>query len=150
MQNYSEINVFEKLRIWYVMSLKKSLFPVDFEGAKPPEIITKNNSQGIIFVIISCQRVSTFLVMEWCFRYSETPLSPVSWHSMGLQQHRTQTASKKWTFLAPPPFCFCLGGFFLSFSFGRRDRLRPHWRRRCFDVVTWAVKQSEKSPRPQR
>ena len=36
--------------------MKKSFFPGDFESANSPEI-TKNNSQGIIFAIISCQRV---------------------------------------------------------------------------------------------
>ena len=34
-----------------------SFFPGHFERTKCLEIITKNNSQGIIFVIMSCQRV---------------------------------------------------------------------------------------------
>ena len=39
--------------------MKNSFLPGDFEGATPSRI-TKNNSQGTIFVIISCQRVSRF------------------------------------------------------------------------------------------
>ena len=35
-----------------------SFFPGDFESAKMPQISRKNNSQGSMFVMISCQRVA--------------------------------------------------------------------------------------------
>ena len=55
-KNYSEIIIFEKLRISYVISGKSHSFP-EILRAHSSSKITKNNSQGIIFVIISCQRV---------------------------------------------------------------------------------------------
>ena len=55
-KNYSEIIIFEKLRISRVISRKSLLF-LEISRAQNPSKITKNNSQGIIFVIISCQRV---------------------------------------------------------------------------------------------
>ena len=42
-------------------SLKKSLFPGDFEASE----LTKDNSQGFIFVIISCQRVHKYKRVEF-------------------------------------------------------------------------------------
>ena len=56
-KNYSEIIIFEKLRISRVIS-GKSLSFTEILRAQFPSKITKNNSRGIIFVIISCQRVS--------------------------------------------------------------------------------------------
>ena len=41
-------------------SLRKSFLPGDFEVTNPLKL-PKNNSQGIIFVIISCQRARAFL-----------------------------------------------------------------------------------------
>ena len=55
-KNYSEIIIFEKLRISYVIPWKSPSFP-EILKVRTPWKITKNNSQGIIFVIISCQRV---------------------------------------------------------------------------------------------
>ena len=55
-KNYSEIIIFEKLRISRVISGKSLSFP-EISRARFPSKITKNNSRGIIFVIISCQRV---------------------------------------------------------------------------------------------
>ena len=55
MKNYSEIIIFKNYD-FICNSLKKSFFPGNFEGANPLKN-TKNNSQGIIFVIVSCQRV---------------------------------------------------------------------------------------------
>ena len=55
-KNYFEIIIFEKLRISRVISGKSLSFPEILRGQIPSKI-TKNNSQGIIFVIISCQRV---------------------------------------------------------------------------------------------
>ena len=49
-------NYFEKLRIPRVIS-GKSLSFLEILRVQIPSKITKNNSQGIIFVIISCQRV---------------------------------------------------------------------------------------------
>ena len=56
-KNYSEVIIFGKITNLTRNSLKMSLFPGHFESTKSLEIITRNNSQGIIFVIISCQRV---------------------------------------------------------------------------------------------
>ena len=56
-KNYSEIIIFEKLRISRVISGKSLSFP-EISRVHFPSRITKNNSRGIIFVIISCQRVS--------------------------------------------------------------------------------------------
>ena len=50
--NYSEIISFEKLRISRVISRKSLSFP-EILRAQIPSNITKNNSQGIIFAIIS-------------------------------------------------------------------------------------------------
>ena len=55
-KNYSEINIFEELRISYVIPWKSPSFP-EILKVRTPWKITKNNSQGIIFVIISCQKV---------------------------------------------------------------------------------------------
>ena len=55
-KNYFEIIIFEKLRIPRVIS-GKSLSFLEILRVQIPSKITKNNSQGIIFVIISCQRV---------------------------------------------------------------------------------------------
>ena len=53
---YSEIIIFENLRISYVIPRKSPSFQ-EISRVQNPSRITKNNSQGIIFVIISCQRV---------------------------------------------------------------------------------------------
>ena len=55
-KNYFEIIIFEKLRISRVIS-GKSLSFLETLRVQIPSKITKNNSQGIIFAIISCQRV---------------------------------------------------------------------------------------------
>ena len=55
-KNYSKIIIFEKLRISYVIPWKSPSFP-EILRVLDCHKITKNNSQGIIFVIISCQRV---------------------------------------------------------------------------------------------
>ena len=55
-KNYFEIILFDKSRISRVISGKSLSFPEISRGQIPSKI-TKNNSQGIIFVIISCQRV---------------------------------------------------------------------------------------------
>ena len=55
-KNYSKIIIFEKLRNFTRNFQKKSFFPGDFESANSLKI-KKNNSQGIIFAIVSCQRV---------------------------------------------------------------------------------------------
>ena len=55
-KNYFEIIIFEKLRISRVIS-GKSLSFLEILRVQNPSKITKNNSQGIIFAIISCQRV---------------------------------------------------------------------------------------------
>ena len=49
-------NYFRKITNFIRNFLKKSFFPGDFEGANPLKNY-ENNSQGIIFVIISCQGV---------------------------------------------------------------------------------------------
>ena len=49
-KNYSEIIIFEKLRISYVIPWKSASFP-EILKVRTPSKITKNNSQGIIFVI---------------------------------------------------------------------------------------------------
>ena len=64
-KNYSEINVLEKLRISRVIPLK-CLYFLDISKAQNPSKITKNNSQGIIFVIISCQRVDFLAKKTLC------------------------------------------------------------------------------------
>ena len=56
-KNYFEIIIFEKLRVSRVISGKSLSFSEILRGQIPSKI-TKNNSQGIICVIISCQRVS--------------------------------------------------------------------------------------------
>ena len=56
MENYFEIIIFEKLQISPVISGKSLSFP-EILSRQIPSKITKNNSQGVIFVIISCQRV---------------------------------------------------------------------------------------------
>ena len=48
---------FEKLRISRVISGKESLSFPEILRVQFPSKITKNNSRGIVFVIISCQRV---------------------------------------------------------------------------------------------
>ena len=55
-KNYFEKINFEKLRISRVISGKSHSFP-EILRVQIPSKITKNNSRGIIFVIISCQRV---------------------------------------------------------------------------------------------
>ena len=55
-KNYSEIIIFEKLRISRVISGKSLSFP-EILRVQIPSKITKNNSRGIIFVIISRRRV---------------------------------------------------------------------------------------------
>ena len=55
-KNYSEIIILGKLRISRVIPWKCRSF-LDILRAQNPSKITKNNSQGIIFVIIPCQRV---------------------------------------------------------------------------------------------
>ena len=52
-KNYSEIVIFGEITNLTRNSLKMSFFPGHFESTKPLKI-TKNDSQGIIFVIISC------------------------------------------------------------------------------------------------
>ena len=55
-----EIIIFEKLRILVRNFWKKSFLPGDFEGANSLKN-SENNSRGIIFVIILCQRVYSLL-----------------------------------------------------------------------------------------
>ena len=55
-EKFFEIIIFGKLRISRVIPWKCLSF-LDILRAQNPSKITKNNSQGIIFVIISCQRV---------------------------------------------------------------------------------------------
>ena len=55
-KNYSKIIIFGKLRISRAIPGKCLSF-LDISRAQNDSKITKNNSQGIIFVIISCQRV---------------------------------------------------------------------------------------------
>ena len=55
-KNYFQIIIFQKLRISRVIPRKGRYFP-EILRVQTPSKITKNNSQGIIFVIISCQRV---------------------------------------------------------------------------------------------
>ena len=57
-KNYFKINIFEKLRISRVIPWTSRSFPKNF-GVQNRLTITKNNSQGIIFAILSCQRVIT-------------------------------------------------------------------------------------------
>ena len=57
-KNYSKIVIFGKLRISRVIPGKCLSF-LDISRAHNDSKITTNNSQGIIFVIISCQRVTT-------------------------------------------------------------------------------------------
>ena len=66
-KNYSEIIIFGKITNLTRNSLKKSLFPGDFENKKSLTNYEKN-SQGIIFVIISCQRVKGGFVKGWFWR----------------------------------------------------------------------------------
>ena len=54
-KNYSKIIIFEKLRISRVIPRKSPSFPKILRVQTRLKI-TKNNSQGIIFVIISCQK----------------------------------------------------------------------------------------------
>ena len=60
-KNYSEIIIFEKLRISRVISGKSLSFP-EILRVQIPSKITKNNSRGIIFAIISCQRVKPITI----------------------------------------------------------------------------------------
>ena len=70
-KNYSEITTFEKLRISYVISGISHSFPEIFKGAQFPKNY-ENNSQGIIFVIILCQRVfSVFPFFQFPVSISE-------------------------------------------------------------------------------
>ena len=55
-KNYSERIILRKITNLTRNSLKMSFFPGHSESTNPSEI-TKNNSQGILFVTISCQRV---------------------------------------------------------------------------------------------
>ena len=56
-ESYSKIIIFVKITNFTRNSLKTSLFLGDFERVQNASKITKNNSQRIIFVTISCQRV---------------------------------------------------------------------------------------------
>ena len=56
-KNVSETILFDKLRISYAIPWKGPSFP-EILKVRNPSKITKKNSQGILFVIISCQRVS--------------------------------------------------------------------------------------------
>ena len=60
-KNYSEIIIFGKITNLTRNSLKMSFFPGHFESTKSLKNYEKNNSQGIIFVIISCQ----LLYVSW-------------------------------------------------------------------------------------
>ena len=60
-KNYFEIVIFLKLRISRAISRKSRSFP-ERSRVQIPSKITKNNSQGIIFAIFSCQRVKAFSV----------------------------------------------------------------------------------------
>ena len=62
-KNYSKIIIFEKLRISRVIS-RKSLSFLEILRVQIPSKITKKNSQGIIFAIISCQRVNPPLFVK--------------------------------------------------------------------------------------
>ena len=55
-KNYSKIIIFEKLRISRVIPRKSPSFPKILTVQNRLKI-TKNDSQGIIFVIISCRGV---------------------------------------------------------------------------------------------
>ena len=55
-KNYSKIIIFEKLRISYVIPWKSPSFRRILRVLNRHKI-TKNNSQRVIFVTISCQRV---------------------------------------------------------------------------------------------
>ena len=56
-KDYSEINIFGKLRISRVIP-GECLYFLDILRANNFSKIPKNNSQGVIFLIISCQRAS--------------------------------------------------------------------------------------------
>ena len=53
-KNYSKIIIFTKITNFTRNSLKMSFFPGNLKSSKSLKI-TKNISQGMIFVIISCQ-----------------------------------------------------------------------------------------------
>ena len=55
-KHYSEIIIFRKLRISHAIPSKCLSF-LDILRGQNASTITKNNSQGVAFVIISCQRV---------------------------------------------------------------------------------------------
>ena len=77
MKNHSEIIIFVKITKFTRNSLKKSLFPGNCESVKGLKNY-KKNSQGIIFVIISCQRVSftsVFIVRSGAVTGSCDPVS---------------------------------------------------------------------------
>ena len=57
-KNYFEIIIFGKITNLTRNSSKMSFFPGHFESSKALKNYKKKNSQGIIFVIISCQRVN--------------------------------------------------------------------------------------------
>ena len=54
--------MFEKLMNFTPNFCGKSFFPEDSESANLKKKLTQNNSQGSIFVVISCQRV---LMHKW-------------------------------------------------------------------------------------
>ena len=57
-KNYFEIIIFEKVRISHAISGKSLSFPEILRVANSLKNY-ENNSRGIIFVIISCQRVES-------------------------------------------------------------------------------------------
>ena len=76
-KHYSKIIIFEKLRISRVIPRKSPSFPKVLTVQNRLKI-TKNNSQGIIFGIISCQRVSAGFLSEP--RSGSKPDCPYKWN----------------------------------------------------------------------
>ena len=71
-KKYSEIIIFGKLRISRVIPWKCLPF-LDISRGQNASKITKNNSQGIIFVIILCQRAQGFLLCRTRVLNQSTP-----------------------------------------------------------------------------
>ena len=110
----------------------KSLSFLEIWRAQNPSKITKNNSQGIIFVIISCQRVIALRHKKCdhnkkknCKDYEISHVIPWKNHSFGPVLGRTDVLR---IFISGPPIFFAnvvAGSFFVGQSSGGNKRDKP-------------------------
>ena len=124
-KNYFEIIIFGKLRISRVISWKCLSF-LDISRAPNPSKIMKNNSQGTIFVIISCQRVPQRKMTLWKWHLDALELFPTAraedghsggshdggfaWRRVASRPWHTGSSRptyrfSKWPYFGPPQTC---------------------------------------------